>query len=374
MIATAANAQTDTSGLTFIAQKDSSAAKIADRTRIDLSSGKLGDQAPPLRVGDWIKGSPVKALEKGKMYVLDFWGTWCGPCIAAMPHLTALARKYKQKVTFAAIDVFENHGNRAKSTDDIKKFVAGMGEKMDVNVALEDTSFTIHDWVDNYHQDYLPTTFIIDGNGKVAWIGSSLKIDTVIKRVINQTWDIGKELSTRRYTDSSKNYFLTLDTSVYSKVRRFLPPYNGRNYLGFPDSTLMVIDEMVKKEPKLKYAPTIAYYTFLSLLLTDPHKAYEYGKQVIVTPTYEPPAYESILRNVREDVLKLTPPKEIYLLGAACYQAEIDNNPSFNEYDLGRYYHEMADWYYKGGDKEKAIAAEKKVIKYWKKQIKSDSK
>src|SRR6202012_2747000 len=106
-------------------------------------------------------------------------------------------------------------GNRFKDKDDIKKFVAGMGEKMDVNVALEDTSFTIRDWLDKYHQNYLPTAFIIDGNGKVAWIGNPLGIDTVIKKVINQNWDIGKELSARRYADSSKNYFLTLDTSVH---------------------------------------------------------------------------------------------------------------------------------------------------------------
>jgi hypothetical protein len=167
---------------------------------------------------------------------------------------------------------------------------------------------------------------------------------------------------------------MRLDTSVSSKVRRFLPTYNGRNYLGFPDSTLMVIDEMVKKEPKIKYAPTIAGYTFTALLLTDEHKAYGYGMQVLKTSTCEGPAYESIIDDIWNDSTHLTTSKEIYLLGAACYQAKINDYPKGSIYELGRYYHEMSEWYYKGGDIAKAIDAEKKVLKFWGKQLKDEVK
>src|SRR5437588_12539911 len=55
----------------------------------------VGDPAPKLQVKEFVKGDPVKELEKGKVYVVEFWATWCGPCRATIPHLTELAKEHK---------------------------------------------------------------------------------------------------------------------------------------------------------------------------------------------------------------------------------------------------------------------------------------
>ncbi|MFR4418059.1 MAG: TlpA disulfide reductase family protein [Akkermansia sp.] len=43
----------------------------------------------------WIQGTPVKEWEKDKVYIFEFWATWCGPCLAAMPHMEQLHQAFK---------------------------------------------------------------------------------------------------------------------------------------------------------------------------------------------------------------------------------------------------------------------------------------
>ncbi|MEO8429606.1 MAG: TlpA disulfide reductase family protein [Verrucomicrobiota bacterium] len=53
---------------------------------------KVGDLAPPLKTGTWVQGEPVKGFERDKVYLVEFWATWCGPCLASVPHLNSLHR------------------------------------------------------------------------------------------------------------------------------------------------------------------------------------------------------------------------------------------------------------------------------------------
>ena len=343
-------------GVTVRAQKDTSA------------RFNIGDPAPPLRVKEWIKGTPVKSFEKGKVYVVEFWATWCSPCILAMPHLSRLARKYKRKVTFSAIDIWESHVTKTISMAQLKTFVDSMGRRMNFSVAAEDTGFTVHDWFKAFDEEGIPTTFVIDAQGRVAWIGHPNHLDSVLQKIVNNTWDIKAALFKRVFDDQWEKS----DYEVVDKVHQFQGRYYDLGNIGFPDSTLSVINEMVKKRPDLKYTPWMVSYTFSALLLSDPQKAYEYGKAAMATTTYDGPAYSMIIGDIKSESRKVNMTPDIYRLGAECYQAEIDRLIYPEHVDRAIKYRTMAQWYRLAGDESKAIKAEKKALKFEKADFRKD--
>src|SRR5439155_4111948 len=65
------------------------------------STAKLGAPAPELRLEKVLQAPAGTKTDwaslRGKVVVLEFWATWCAPCIAAMPHLNDLAEKFKDR-------------------------------------------------------------------------------------------------------------------------------------------------------------------------------------------------------------------------------------------------------------------------------------
>lgn len=145
---------------------------------------KVGSVAPSLKGTSWIKGTPVE-IKKGQVYVVEFWATWCPPCVDSIPHLTKLAKANKN-VTFVGISISEdspkNYG--PKTVEKVKKFVKDQGSKMEYHVGMDDKNMTIAtNWLKPAGINGIPSAMIIDKKGKIAWIGHPMEMDKPLAKI-----------------------------------------------------------------------------------------------------------------------------------------------------------------------------------------------
>jgi thiol-disulfide isomerase/thioredoxin len=130
---------------------------------------KVGDPAPATRPEAMLQGEAVKDFKKGEVYVFECWASWCGPCIAAIPHLNELHKQMGKKgVVITGVNVWEGERDAA-SARRAKDFLKNQGEKMSYRVALGGKAF-IKDWLEAAEVNGIPHAFVV-AEGKIAWTG-----------------------------------------------------------------------------------------------------------------------------------------------------------------------------------------------------------
>lgn len=149
---------------------------------------KVGDPAPELKVTKWLQGDEVKKFEPGRIYVVEVWATWCGPCIVVMPHVAELQAELKAKgVTFIGF------ATKTQDTEEkIAAFVKKRGPKLNYTFAYGNDSDA---WMKASGQGGIPCSFVVDKSSKIAFIGHPVFLDVVLPKVIDGTWkpDAGAE-------------------------------------------------------------------------------------------------------------------------------------------------------------------------------------
>ncbi len=145
-------------------------------------TGKLGMKAPALSGLEFAKGDAVE-MKEGQVYVVEFWATWCGPCVRGIPHLTKLQNEYKDKgVTIVSVS--------REPMEKIKPFVEKQGDKMDYTVARDAKGDVNKGYQKAFGIGYIPSAYIVDKSGNIAWQGHPSKIDQVLADVVAGTYKI----------------------------------------------------------------------------------------------------------------------------------------------------------------------------------------
>lgn len=145
-------------------------------TRTSSPMPEIGQAAPEISAKEWVnfKGPVTLGNLHGKVVLLEFWATWCGPCIECIPHLNKLQSKYSGKKFQLLSLVEEGH----LTMDQFLK-----EKTINYPIGLESGSLP------DYGVAGIPETFVIDPAGKVLWHGNSAlpELDEVIAKAIAAT-------------------------------------------------------------------------------------------------------------------------------------------------------------------------------------------
>lgn len=140
---------------------------------------EVGKMAPNINITDYIFNTPSDKNFKNKFILLEFWATWCGPCLEEVPSLNKLQEKFKSKKDFVFISITNEKPDKVLRT--LKRI------PFNSIVVSDQTGKTFKNFIEDKDGSYsIPKTILIDNKGIVKWIGSPYDLnDLILDKFIN---------------------------------------------------------------------------------------------------------------------------------------------------------------------------------------------
>lgn len=152
----------------------------------------VGKDAPPIKVAAWLNwqgDAPTLESLRGRVVLLEFWGTWCGPCVRAMPGIQKLHERYTDRgLTVLAISY--------EKSDVMQPFLTENAFTMPVGSDPNKKT------IGAYPIDGWPTTIVIGKDGKIAHVGSPYDAEAAVEKALGL--EAGEAALLTAFFDSQK--------------------------------------------------------------------------------------------------------------------------------------------------------------------------
>ncbi|HEX8314454.1 MAG TPA: TlpA disulfide reductase family protein [Flavisolibacter sp.] len=139
----------------------------------------IGTTISELKITDYLLNEPANKNFDGKFKVLEFWATWCKPCLKAVPHLNKLQRKFQDSnIVFLSI-TYEKPEQTEKVFSKVKF----------ETIVVSDQTRTVHQALRVQYKGTmpLPRTVLMDDQNKIVWYGSPADLsEKMIERFLRK--------------------------------------------------------------------------------------------------------------------------------------------------------------------------------------------
>lgn len=197
---------------------------------------QVGDKAPAIKVAKWFNQAPTvlpgAAGAEKHTFVVEFWATWCGPCLKSIPHLADLHRKHGK-------DGLVILGISNEEADVVDKFMKkkrpdGTMIDMPYSVGIDDEQGTNSKWMEGI--DGIPHAFIVNKGGEVVWTGHPLDpaFDSALDQALAGKLDAA---SAKKMVETDKKY-----NEVVMQLR---PAYEAKDSA----KLMKLLDEAIALKP-----------------------------------------------------------------------------------------------------------------------------
>lgn len=228
----------------------------------------VGDAAPPLDIAHWFKGEPVNSFEPGRVYVLEFWATWCGPCIGNMEHLSKTQDAYRDRgVSVIGLSdeplpltvqfLLMRYGRDKTLQNDRTRYI----------LATDPDRSVYRSYFEAAGLSGIPAVFIIGKDARIEWIGHPVEMDDALEAVVENRWDraahqaeiLERQEASREFRTASKRISATFEAKQW-------------------EDAIEALDVLIALGHET-YIPT--KYAVLLSRLRDYDRGYAYGREIM---------------------------------------------------------------------------------------------
>ncbi|UPJ47693.1 TlpA family protein disulfide reductase [Bradyrhizobium sp. 200] len=169
---------------------------------------RMDSPAPPIKVENWLRGQPLTSFQPGKVYIVEFWATWCGPCVKAMPHLVRLQEEYRDRgLEVVGVAANEEGPTLDEARTKLDAWLTKKFSNLNYRIGFDYTGNMNKLWMDPSFSVGIPTSFVVDRDGYIAFIGLPTQLDDVLPKILNGSWrtsDEAKAADTERIAEGER--------------------------------------------------------------------------------------------------------------------------------------------------------------------------